>query len=139
MTVALKKRLHLSLRARDTARPGDPKPVTGVDKKQKTKKKEDDNDIQNSASLSVGACRQPTTTPALLPTCLIFPPRSALSVSPTDFWSKKKKKKFLNGEKRKQDDKAANVFTVVSDKHWQQQQQQTGGSSPLLLFISLPI
>ena len=138
MTVALKKRLHLSLRARDTARPGDPKPGTGVDKKKKKKKKEDDNDIQNSASLSVGACRQPTTTPALLPTCLIFPPRSALSVSPTDFWSKKKKK-FLNGEKRKQDDKAANVFTVVSDKHWQQQQQQTGGSSPLLLFISLPI
>ena len=138
MTVALKKRLHLSLRARDTARPGDPKPVTGVDKKKKKKKKGDDNDIQNSASLSVGACRQPTTTPALLPTCLIFPPRSALSVSPTDFWSKKKKK-FLNGEKRKQDDKAANVFTVVSDKHWQQQQQQTGGSSPLLLFISLPI
>ena len=137
MTVALKKRLHLSLRARDTARPGDPKPVTGVDKKKKKKKKEDDNDIQNSASLSVGACRQPTTTPALLPTCLIFPPRSALSVGPTDFWSKEKKK-FLNGEKRKQDDKAANVFTVVSDKHWQQQ-QQTGGSSPLLLFISLPI
>ena len=40
MTVALKKRLHLSLRARDTARPGDPKPVTGVDKKKKKKKRE---------------------------------------------------------------------------------------------------
>lgn len=38
MTVALKKRLHLSLRARDTARPGDPKPVTGVDKKKKKRK-----------------------------------------------------------------------------------------------------